>query len=291
MAGCIASMTTWCGTLHLFSQDALNVVLEKIAERPPNDVGGDAHLFEGYDAEQWAKFAQMKSKIVSSICRENGRLKSRLQDPMESNDPWSGKGSKLDIGATESKVKPRWKPCGVHKAGCKSDTEMTLNDSLQMREVAPPIDKDLDDGDILPILESFGPAPLISQREAQEIQVSAQLTSNPIGNVEQVVHEPMAGDVALNEPDPVLYDENSKNWEKKKLFKSYGKLSGAAEATLCDWLKARYFGKNGKRTNKLDWLFESLTHKEMHAALEFCKSKDAKDLDVPCYMNTTLRGL
>ena len=89
-----------------------------------------------------------------------------------------------------------------------------------MREVAPPIDKDLDDGDILPILESFGPAPLISQREAQEIQVSAQLTSNPIGNVEQVVHEPMAGDVALNVPDPVLYDENSKIWEKTKLFKS-----------------------------------------------------------------------
>ena len=91
-------MTTWCGTLHIFSQDALKVVLEKMAEKPLNDVGGDAHLFEGYDAEQWAKFAQMKSKIASSICRENGRLKSRLQDPMESNDPWSGKGSKLDIG-------------------------------------------------------------------------------------------------------------------------------------------------------------------------------------------------
>ena len=124
MAGCITSMTTWCGTLHIFSYDALKVELEKIAERPQHHVGGDTHLFEGYEAEQWAKFAQVKSKIASSICSEmadsnlfcktrwnpmmHGQVKAQSWTLVLLKATWSQDGNPVVSTKQAARVTQRW---------------------------------------------------------------------------------------------------------------------------------------------------------------------------------------
>ena len=67
---CIATLTSRCGLLHLFTEQALQSVIDKISVDSPED------KLDGFDIQQWAAFARKKSSIASSICKELGRLKA-----------------------------------------------------------------------------------------------------------------------------------------------------------------------------------------------------------------------
>ena len=66
---CIAAFASRAGFLHLYTEQALEIVLDKIS------MGHVIEKIEGYDIMQWAAFARKKSQIASSICKELGRLK------------------------------------------------------------------------------------------------------------------------------------------------------------------------------------------------------------------------
>ena len=60
-------------------------------------------MYEGFSAEQWAQFARRKSRIASSICRANGKLKaetSRKEQPpgASSSNRWADVEDVLDDG-------------------------------------------------------------------------------------------------------------------------------------------------------------------------------------------------
>jgi len=103
--GCIASFASRGVLLHLFTQQALETVLDK------NSVMRDEDKLDGFDIHEWAAFAKKKSSIASSICKELGRLKAsqsatvdaryRDLDPLCVADPWAGASFKL--GACRSK--------------------------------------------------------------------------------------------------------------------------------------------------------------------------------------------
>ena len=91
---CSASFASRSGVLHLYTDMALEAVINKIsADRACGKV-------ESFNIQQWAAFAKKKSNIASSICKELGRLKasqsvSRIPrgcdlDPLHQADPWAG---------------------------------------------------------------------------------------------------------------------------------------------------------------------------------------------------------
>ena len=93
-AACIASFASHSGVLHLYTDKALEAVVNKIA------VDGARDKLEGFDILEWAAFAKKKSNIASSICKELGRLKTCMSastpsrrcdlDPLHQSDPWAG---------------------------------------------------------------------------------------------------------------------------------------------------------------------------------------------------------
>ena len=105
----IASLNTRCGTLLLFTQDALKEVLDKIVTTPQipafekmDKIGGqkdDAHLVDGYCAQEWADYARLKAQVATSVCRENGKMKQMLQSS-------KGSGRSAQSSWQEKVVKP-----------------------------------------------------------------------------------------------------------------------------------------------------------------------------------------
>ena len=123
MQTAIACLETHCGPLVIFDSAALVAVGESLSKfheskavkfsaaelvsRKVTDVGAsDARAelkFEGFNIQEWAVFPKMKSRIASTKCRENGRLKALLNvgghdslshhqeddiDQLFAEDPW-----------------------------------------------------------------------------------------------------------------------------------------------------------------------------------------------------------
>ena len=105
LPACIASLATHSGQLHIFTEKALEIVIDRI---PLDRTDGK---LEGYDIFQWAAFAKKKSSIASSICRELGSLKASRSasalvqdcnlDPLCRSDPWAGASFKLSDSASK----------------------------------------------------------------------------------------------------------------------------------------------------------------------------------------------
>ena len=274
MAGCIASMETWCGTLHLYTNGALKDVLDRIVNMPQVqtvekqamvDGDGAQHLHEGYNAKQWAEYAQLKSKIATSTCRTNGKLKALLRDPLQAADPWTGKGSKLHDSVNNVESSDAWNawvPTAVQAAGCKDDKDNVI------------VATDTNDEHKSTQDDLKADAKVMEKAEKALTDPQLQLQENVV---------PMPSVMVPSVPDPQLRDDKSKSWDRKKLLKMYGELNEKVEDTLNCWLKARYLGKHGRTTRRLELLIDGLTNKEMQAALEYCKSKDKDKLAIPCY--------
>ena len=74
--------------LLLFKQDALKEVLDKIVTTPQisafeemDKIGGqkdDAHLVDGYCAQEWADYAMLKAQVATPVCRENGKIIQKM---------------------------------------------------------------------------------------------------------------------------------------------------------------------------------------------------------------------
>jgi hypothetical protein len=105
LPACLASLATRSGQLHIFTEKALEIVIDRI---PLDHTDGK---LEGYDIFQWAAFAKKKSSIASSICRELGSLKASRSafaheqdgnlDPLCRSDPWAGASFKLSDSASK----------------------------------------------------------------------------------------------------------------------------------------------------------------------------------------------
>ena len=102
---CIASFASRSNQLHIFTEKALETVIDQISME-------STYLkLEGFDISQWAAFAKKKSNIASSICKELGRLQAfqsvftRTQacenDPFFRSDPWVGASLKLDASRSK----------------------------------------------------------------------------------------------------------------------------------------------------------------------------------------------
>ena len=123
MARIIASLTTSCGPLQMFSLEALEMALSKISTFPTQagDLADETHapspppveLLDGFTINQWAAYAKLKSQVASRMCHENGLMKRKLAnldswrsalpsaafaekgDPLFVEDPWQAASSKL----------------------------------------------------------------------------------------------------------------------------------------------------------------------------------------------------
>ena len=78
---CLASSNMSCGTLELFTIEALIQVLEKTPiVITPVAIASEsstlpAVLIDGFDVHAWATYGRHKSKIASKVCKDLGRLK------------------------------------------------------------------------------------------------------------------------------------------------------------------------------------------------------------------------
>ena len=123
MAPIIASLTTACGPLQMFSLEALELALAKISTIPtqagtlsdeaPAPLPPSLELLDGFTINQWAAYAKLKSQVASRMCHENGLMKRKLAnldnwrpalppaavaekvDPLCAADPWQAASSKL----------------------------------------------------------------------------------------------------------------------------------------------------------------------------------------------------
>jgi hypothetical protein len=123
MAPIIASLTTACGPLQMFSLEALELALAKISTMPtqagtlsdeaPAPLPPSLELLDGFTINQWAAYAKLKSQVASRMCQENGMMKRKLAnldnwrpalppaavaekgDPLFASDPWQAASSKL----------------------------------------------------------------------------------------------------------------------------------------------------------------------------------------------------
>ena len=123
MAHVIASLTTSCGPLQMFSLEALELALAKISTIPmqaealsdeaPTPLPPPMELLDGFTIHQWAAYAKLKAQVASRICHENGLMKRKLanldnwrpalppaaladkDDPLFAADPWQAASSKL----------------------------------------------------------------------------------------------------------------------------------------------------------------------------------------------------
>ena len=88
MAHIIASLTTSCGLLQMFSLEALEVALAKISAIPtqagnlsdqaPAPLPQPVQLLDGFTINQWAAYAKLNSQVASRMCHENGLMKRKL---------------------------------------------------------------------------------------------------------------------------------------------------------------------------------------------------------------------
>ena len=101
----LAILHSSCGELHIFDADALakvvmslpSVAVHTAAVKTIETCTAKPLLHDGFTIEQWGSFGKRKSKIASSVCKENGFLKKRLlgksegdteADPLFQSDPW-----------------------------------------------------------------------------------------------------------------------------------------------------------------------------------------------------------
>ena len=138
MAQPLAVLMSKCGAWHFYDLDALQLALsslpvasDRTAESGamPSEITaaghggvGDPHsvvvfprLQECFPIETWVAYGKLNAKVATTVCKENGRLKTRLrslsqaadlaaqdpsrdkhyvesrrEDPLSLNDPWLG---------------------------------------------------------------------------------------------------------------------------------------------------------------------------------------------------------
>lgn len=137
---CVAMLKSRCGEWHFFDLAALQVATTSFAmlcvelEEPTHVVDNDAgvasaghtvhlpqqrrvELLDGFSIEQWASYAKRKARIATTICKENGALKAKLNarggdpcnirgghDGVFENDPWSAASSNFGRRTGDSTV-------------------------------------------------------------------------------------------------------------------------------------------------------------------------------------------
>jgi hypothetical protein len=157
-AAAIAILVTTRGPLHIFSASGLRELVgvlptfqgkktgQNVPEVLPADNSAEHHaLYEGYTAKQWALYAKHKSKVASSVCKQNGHLKLLLTstpdtkkrdgnmdarcDPFVANDPW-----------VIAQCCPSWRNSKQVRAALASPCDLWQDDAWSKWRRSEPVD-------------------------------------------------------------------------------------------------------------------------------------------------------
>ena len=148
----LAVLFSKCGELHFFDQNSLSIAFStlqlekhpgaehgiKRSEVPVGSGAADkafASLYDGFTIEQWAAYGKKKAKIATTVSKDNGALKAKI-DAMETNTG-GGLPSACDV-LTSSRVDP------VSKNDPWARSAQELNYHMVKEVAARNTDDDLD---------------------------------------------------------------------------------------------------------------------------------------------------